>query len=138
MLRLLLLVFAVLPAFGGQLRGRVVDGVTKEPLARAQIRIEAKTVAAVTDSAGSFVIENLAPGAYSIKTIIIGYLPLTENVTVKDSATDIELIMVPDTLRRKESLDVTAGPFGNDSAFSISESQPRHQHRRRRIQLRCG
>ena len=97
MVRILLIVFAALPmaAFAAQLRGRVVDGVTKEPLARAQMRLEARTIAAITDSAGRFVIDNLSPGTYSLKTIIIGYLPLTEPVIVRNAGTEVELTMPP-------------------------------------------
>ena len=107
-------------ASAGQLRGRVLDAATKEPLARVQVRVEVKTIAAVTDALGRFAIEDLAPGGYTFKVTTVGFLPLTQSITISDNMPEIEIAILPDTLRRKDSLEVTAGPFGSDSAFSLS------------------
>ena len=55
-------------ASAGQLRGRVLDAATKEPLARVQVRVEVKTIAAVTDALGRFAIEDLAPVAIHLRS----------------------------------------------------------------------
>ncbi len=97
-----------------------MDAATKEPLARVQVRLEAKTIAAVTDAFGRFAIDDLVPGEYVLKVTTVGFLPLTQSITISDNTPEIEIAILPDTLRRKDSVEVTAGPFGSDSAFSLS------------------
>lgn len=97
-------------ASAGQLRGRVVDAATKEPLARVQVRLEAKTIAAVTDAFGRFAIDDLVPGEYVLKVTTVGFLPLTQSITISDNTPEIEIAILPDTLRRKDSVEVRHPP----------------------------
>lgn len=55
------------------LRGEVIDKITREPIEFATVSIWKGTLFAVTDSTGSFVIDNVAPGAYRVQVDLLGY-----------------------------------------------------------------
>jgi len=75
----LLVLAAHFPA-AAQIRGRVVNGATKAPIAMATVYVtdsngvgaEAHTS---TDGDGAFTIQVLAPGRYRVRIIAIGYAP---------------------------------------------------------------
>lgn len=58
----------------GIISGEVRDAVTKQPLPGANILIDGTNLGSACDENGYFVIKNIAPGRYSLKASMIGYL----------------------------------------------------------------
>ena len=74
----------------GEIRGTVVDGEGKTPIASASISVRSKTngvlvAGALTKQDGTFRIEGLQPGTYTVKVVMIGY----------DAHTTAELLIAP-------------------------------------------
>ena len=63
----------------GTIKGRVVDGTTGAPLARARVRIQSGPAAPrkeiLTDATGAFSFSGLSPGAYTLAIEKVPYLP---------------------------------------------------------------
>ena len=75
------------PALGqstGTIDGIVVDAADGQPIAGAQVSIEALSIGAVTDTEGQYSIANVPAGSHELSARIIGYLTATEDVTVSD------------------------------------------------------
>ena len=83
------------PALGqstGTINGTVVDAADGQPIAGAQVFIEALSIGGVTDEEGQYSIANVAAGTHALSARIIGYLTATEDVTVTDGqATTVDL-----------------------------------------------
>lgn len=92
---LMLLVPALLYAQSGKLRGTIVDKATGESLIGANVIIEGTNLGASTDLNGEYIILNVPPGVYTMKTSYIGFAPVTvSNVRVSSNLTttqDVEL-----------------------------------------------
>ncbi|MBI5472429.1 MAG: mucoidy inhibitor MuiA family protein, partial [Ignavibacteriae bacterium] len=58
----------------GAIQGFVRDIATGEPLPGVNVTIEGKSQGASTNSDGFFVIQNVEPGAYSLKVSFVGYV----------------------------------------------------------------
>ena len=83
-------------------RGRVVDSTTGSPLADARVELRPATGEAFmgsrvmsTDSAGAFVLENVARGNYEVKADKEGYGHEMRSIVVGDSASEVELKLAP-------------------------------------------
>ena len=76
--------------FASSIRGRVIDGKTKEPLAGARIALVGTKLGAISGLDGSYVIRSLEAGSYSLKVSYLGYSPSTVAVTL--SATDESVV----------------------------------------------
>ena len=70
---LLLLVPAVLWGQTGAVAGSVVDSVTGDPIARAQVMLEPTQLGASTAADGRFRVRNVRPGTYDVTVAAIGY-----------------------------------------------------------------
>ena len=57
----------------GNLKGRLSDEVTGEELVGAYVRIVGTYGAAISNADGTFLIENIKPGRYSVNISFIGY-----------------------------------------------------------------
>ena len=83
------------PALGqstGTINGTVVDAADGQPIAGAQVFIEALSIGGVTDEEGQYSIANVPAGTHALSARIIGYLTATEDVTVADGqATTVDL-----------------------------------------------
>lgn len=110
------------------LTGKVVDAQTNEPLAGASVYIYEAKIGAVTDNAGTYRIQNLPAGRFTIEVSYAGFGSLTESVTINGSlqkdfslksvvienegvtvtgvsgATQIKKTPIPVTIIRKENL----------------------------------
>ena len=76
----------------GTIDGTVVDGADGQPIAGAQVFIEALSIGGVTDEEGRYSIANVPAGTHALSARIIGYLTATEDVTVTDGqATTVDL-----------------------------------------------
>ena len=65
----------------GSIRGRVTDAAGG-PLARASISAEGSGLRAETDARGAYEIRDLAPGTYTVRVRLLGYVPQSTRVTV--------------------------------------------------------
>jgi hypothetical protein len=78
------------------LRGRVIDLASNEPIANATVQLRATSTAepfrlqrgAVTDAAGTFLIDSVAPGGYTLTGSREGYGNEVLDLTVTDSGND--------------------------------------------------
>lgn len=111
-----------------QIRGRVVDAGTGEPVGDARIQLRQKGIdtyyvgsAAMTDAKGAFVLESVASGAYLLSADKAGYGNDLRDVNVGDSTAEVELKLARAdgiTLRVVDGRDgrlLTASAFAFDA-----------------------
>ncbi len=96
----------------GTITGRVVDAMTNQPLVGANVIVSGLTLGAASDSEGRFRIERLPFGTYSLRTTMVGYMPLVTTDIVVSSArpatVEIRLQEMPIDIA---TVDVVASPF---------------------------
>ncbi len=94
-------VFAVLTAalnvsagITGKVVGRVVDGGTGEGLIGANILIENTTVGSASDDQGYYLILNIPPGKYTLRSSMMGYegIRMTQIEVVADRTTTVDFM----------------------------------------------
>jgi ferric enterobactin receptor len=78
-------------AGNGELRGVVVDGASSAPINRASVAVRSKPGAVLVAGAlagadGSFRIQGLRPGSYSLRVTYLGFGPKLQDVTITDAA----------------------------------------------------
>ncbi|MDD2960453.1 MAG: TonB-dependent receptor [Muribaculaceae bacterium] len=91
--------------------GVVIDKTTRNPVEYAAIVALGLSKSAVTDSLGRFTIENLVPGAYSLKVSLSGMkdaFPPEFYISTRDITLNIE--MEP-SVNELSTITVTASPF---------------------------
>jgi hypothetical protein len=57
----------------GQLKGKLIDQTTRQPLIFANMMIEGIDTGAATDTTGVYVIKDVTPGIYNIRYQMMGY-----------------------------------------------------------------
>jgi TonB-dependent receptor len=73
--------YAFAQASKGAITGHVTD-ISGGVLVGAQIALESTTISVVSDSQGAYFINNLQPGAYTLKVSYVGFEPFTQTVTL--------------------------------------------------------
>lgn len=77
-------------AQNGKISGSVVDRLTGEPLPGATVVIDGTSRGSATDADGSYVILDVAPGTYTLRTSFVGYgTQVVQNVAVSSGFTTI-------------------------------------------------
>lgn len=76
-----------LHAQGGTVSGRVTQEGTGEPLVGARVQSAAQAGFAVTNQAGQYVLRGLAPGAHTLRVLMLGHGSLSRTVTVVSGET---------------------------------------------------
>ncbi len=96
----------------GKIAGRVIDAVTKEPLAGANIILEGTTIGSSTDVEGEYYIINVPIGTYTISISYIGYGSVKhEGVRViLDQTTKVNIQLTED-IEEGETIVVEAEHF---------------------------
>ena len=103
---------APLPACAAVVRGRVADSATGEALARVEVRLSGTAYRAESGPDGRFSLGDVAPGEYQFQASTVGYRTVREPLSLDDSGERVmEISLVPETLRRSEQVQVSAGPF---------------------------
>ena len=128
-LALLLLLIAPLHAqqtSTSTIRGRITDSTTKQPIAGVTVAVEGRR--ALSQSDGRFVITGVAAGAHTVRAQMIGYAPLSRDVTVPDSATvDVEFALGAQAIGLSEVVVIGYGEqnLGNltGAASHVSSNQ---------------
>ena len=112
LLLILLPLLASSDAFA-ELRGVVKDSRSGEALSKAKIVAGDQSV--VSDNEGRFTI----PAAADLLVSLVGYRSL--RVVVADASRELEVLLTPDGLSQKESVEVKEGPYEPQYASSPSE-----------------
>lgn len=114
-----------LGASGGQVAGRVIDGISQTTLAGATVILTptmfppgaAGPLQAVTNAKGEFVFERLVPGRYRLQAQKSGFAPLagpfeerTIDVPAGQSITGLELALQPGALITGRIVDASGDP----------------------------
>lgn len=71
----------------GTITGRVIDQSTQLPVIGAEITISGTTRRTVTDQAGRYRIDNVAPGQVELRARFLGYAAATRSVSLEAGAT---------------------------------------------------
>ena len=79
----ILVLLGNLSTLGASIEGRVTDSANSEPLINVNILIVGTKLGATTDNKGYFIIKDLAPGHYTIRTNYIGYSTRIDSVIIK-------------------------------------------------------
>lgn len=96
----------------GTITGRVVDAMTNQPLPGANVIVSGLPVGAATDNEGRFRIERLPFGTYSLKTTMVGYMPVvTTDVVVSSAKPATVEIRLQEMAIDIAAVDVLATPF---------------------------
>jgi hypothetical protein len=116
---------------GAEIRGRVVDALTGEPLARARVLAQPSREAVETGADGAFILSGLPGGPHLLRAETVGYRVEERNVQAGDDPVEVEFRLVPDNLTRRESLDVKADRFevpqaGDTAAWSLTGTELRN------------
>jgi len=132
----------------GTISGEVRDAVTKQPLPGANIMIEGTKIGSACDESGYFAIKNVAPGRYTIRASMIGYLSsvITElninpnrnhsiNFELNSAAMEIEEVNVtadyfakpednPVSFRTISPDEIRRSPGSAEDIFRVMQSLP--------------
>jgi hypothetical protein len=96
----------------GKIAGKVVDGMTKEPIVGANVLVGGTTLGASTDIGGRFLVRGIPIGIYSVRVSAIGYLAVTVTDVVVSSGKPAQLsVSIMENEIKIEGVEVTAGYF---------------------------
>jgi hypothetical protein len=115
----------------GEIRGKVIDGLSGEPLARARVLILGSRQIAETAGEGSFIFQGLAEGQFVLRAETVGYRVEERSIQLGGDPVEIEFRLVPDNLTRRESLEVKADRFevpqaADSAAWSLTGTELRN------------
>src|SRR5208337_3823930 len=106
-----------------EIRGKVLSAAGGEPLARVQVSVLEAHGEAVTSNDGSFVIQGLAPGHYTLRLNAVGYRLITVefSLAADETAKEFDITLVPDNFRRTETVEVKGDIFQGPDSPAINE-----------------
>lgn len=101
------------------LSGKVRDAAGGEPLARVRVTLACPDGQSEKSSGtdGGFTFERLSEGCL-LHASLVGYRPVRVEL---HGAAEVEVALAPDSFARRETVDVTAGPFEVTGQASVSE-----------------
>jgi hypothetical protein len=105
----------------GNLKGKILDGETKEPLVAVNIEILNTINGAATDMDGFYFIPGLPVGNYSIKLSYLGYEPqVLTDLIIRPGRTTFMNTELRKSVIELEAVTVSAGYFSNLSDQPLS------------------
>lgn len=96
----------------------VLDKISKEPLAGANVLIKGTSLGAAADLDGKFVIRNVPIGAQTLIISYIGYNPVSVNITVGSSGIEEQKFYLEPMTLEGETVVITAQAEGQLSAIN--------------------
>jgi hypothetical protein len=96
----------------GVIRGSVVDARGGEALSNVAVQLVGAEYRAITDSAGHFQIDGIAPGDYTLNVSTVGYRLVKKAFHLDAGETkEFEVVLTSDTLRQTETVEARVDPF---------------------------
>ncbi len=92
----------------GTITGQVADAATMRPLSGAQIVIEGTNFGALANEAGRFLITNVPAGTHTLRAIMLGYGPVTQDVMVSPGETSAADFRLSQSAIQLDAVVVTA------------------------------
>lgn len=92
-----------------KINGKVTDITGKSPLIGASVKIEGAQIGAIADKTGSFTINKLRPGAYSLIVSMIGYESQKLSFNLPDDETKQIEIKLAEKAFKTAGIVITAG-----------------------------
>ena len=90
--------------------GKVTDQTNRQPLAGARIQATGTNYFAVTNQQGTYAIRGLAPGAYTLRVIMLGYASIQKPATVTaGQTTTVDWELSPVAIRLEEIVTTATG-----------------------------
>lgn len=99
-----------------ELAGMVRDKVTKEPLTGATILVEGTDIGAIAGDEGKFTIHNVSNGKMKLEVSFIGYDPVSVDLDVRVSVTNLEVELAASSLSMNEVVVVGRRAVGSVNA----------------------
>lgn len=97
----------------GQLRGRVVEYATEEPVAGALVHLVGTGLRQVTDEGGRFLLDSIPPGRHEIRTEHLGFASRSDSVTVfSDEAVLVEVGLTTEPIALEGMVVTARGRIG--------------------------
>ena len=105
-------------AAGSGLEGSVKDALNSERLPGATVYLVGTSIGTATNLDGRFVLRDVPPGTYTLRTTYIGYMTGEKQIrVVPDSTTVVEIGLMPTAVNGKEVI-VTAQASGQNAAIN--------------------
>jgi len=93
-----------------EIDGRVLDGASRAPIARAQVQVVGTTRGVTTAEDGRFRIAGLQPGVYQVRVLRIGYSAATQSITAGAAgATPAEFVLAAVAVKLDEVVTTATG-----------------------------
>ena len=115
----------------GTLAGMVTDVSSGAALPGANVVVEGTDLGAAADASGSYLIENVPAGSYTVTTSVIGYKSSSESVTVGTGTAVVNFSLAPVVLQMS-GLEVLASRAGEKTAVAYTDI------RKEDLELRLG
>lgn len=106
------------------IQGKIISASQNEPLARVEVSVLETKHRTITQNDGSFVLNDIPPGEYTVQLNAVGYRLLTIHLslTPDEAAKELEITLAPDNFRRTEKVVVKGDIFQNADSPAIYES----------------
>jgi len=99
---------AASPAAAAIVSGRVTDP-TGRPLASAQVFIVGTQLRALSNAEGRYTIANVPDGTHTIRAQLIGFAPLSRQITVAGQPVTADLTLTPQTVQLEQIVTIGYG-----------------------------
>ena len=118
-----LLLSIALSAHASEIRGKVVSVVGGEALARVQVSVLETGAAAITTSDGSFAIQGIAAGKYTLRLNAVGFRLSTIPFSLADGEIkEFDVTLAPDNFRHTEKVEVKGDVFQGADSLAVVET----------------
>lgn len=91
-----------------------ISNQSGEPMVAATVALEGTKLGATTDSAGNFTIKDIPAGTYVIKTIFLGYISLSKEITIKEGQSLEQNFLLQEDVLNLESVVVSGTRYEQD------------------------
>ncbi|MGY6558934.1 MAG: TonB-dependent receptor [Nitritalea sp.] len=114
----------------GEVRGRVFDAVSGEPLIGVTIRVEtvSGTVGTVTDSNGSYRLQNIPEGPQVLLFSYMGYTSSAEEVLIRADTAEALTVRLKATFDELQEITIVGFRKGQSRALSVQKEALNLKH----------